>query len=134
MKLEVGQFVRTKDGLILKINDIEDIYTTDNIFIGMCIYDNEGHFINDVEIIKASFEPTDLIEVGDIITFKNKKEVYKVISVPNEEFDNEYFYLEFNYIERYGVEDIRVSIKEMEKYIYSICTKECFESMSYKGR
>ena len=67
MKLEPNMYVRTKDGIILKVNDIEDIYTTDNIFVGMCIYDNEGHFINDVEITKASHNIIDILEVGDYV-------------------------------------------------------------------
>ena len=65
--MKIGEYVRTKDGIILKIKDIEDIYTTDNEYIGMAIYDNKGHFVNDVEIIKSSPKIIDLIQVGDYV-------------------------------------------------------------------
>lgn len=130
MKLEVGMYVRTKDGIILKIDKIEDICTTDNIFIGMCIYDNEGHFINDVEIVKASHsllgdgKEEGVIEVGDYVNRELVSRIKKCpewhggdgIVIYNEH--NETIYSNFR-TSKYG------SIK-------SIVTKEMFSSMEYK--
>ena len=107
MKLEEEMYVRTKDGIILKIKDIEDIYTTDNEYIGMAIYDNEGHFINDVEIIKISHNIIDLIEAGDYVNGN------KVININGNLFVNG----------EGALEDI---------VIKTIVTKEQFESMEYK--
>ena len=112
--MNIGDYVRTKDGIILKIKDTEDIYTTDNIYIGMAIYDDDGHFINDVEIIKSSPNIIDLIEENDYINgnkvmFADKE--LKCIIVNNNVSESGLFY---------------------EKDIKSIVTKEQFESMEYK--
>ena len=112
--MNIGDYVRTKDGIILKIKDIEDIYTTDNIYVGMAIYDGDGHFINDVEIIKSSPNIIDLIEENDYVngskvTFADKE--LKCVIVCNSVSESGLFY---------------------EKDIKSIVTKEQFESMEYK--
>lgn len=116
--MKVGDYVRTKDGIILKIKDIEDIYTTDNIYIGMSIYDNEGHFVNDVEIIKSSPNIIDLIEVRDYV--------------------NDYYVEDI----RLGYEgDLIIECATGSNYfqapmheedIKSIVTKEQFKSMKYE--
>ena len=118
MKLEPNMYVRTKDGIILKVNDIEDIYTTYNIFVGMCIYDNEGHFINDVEITKASHNIIDLIEVGDYV---NGEKVGYIDDCDGSM--REYYY---------DYEDASIDVGHFFEEIISIVTKEQFESMSYK--
>ena len=117
-ELRENMYVRTKDGIILKVNDIEDIYTTDNIFVGMCIYDNEGHFINDVEITKASHNIIDLIEVGDYVNGS------KVVEV---DFDAE----EEKYIRIDKAQDgLKTVLRNND--IKSIVTKEQFENMGYR--
>lgn len=128
-KLEPNMYVRTKDGIILKVNDIEDIYTTDNIFVGMCIYDNEGHFINDVEITKASHNIIDLIEVGDYVNG------YKVVKIDDLNcYDNrigsKYIEIDFNVENDYEhwCEDTVLQ----NPNIKSIVTKEQFSSMEYR--
>ena len=109
--MKAGDYVRTKDGIILKIKDIEDIYTTDNIYIGMAIYDDEGHFVNDVEIIKSNSNIIDLIEVGDYVNgcmvINKKDDTLQIIQ-------------------------LIIPFDLKEKDIKSIVTKECFESMEYK--
>ena len=113
--MKIGDYVRTKDGIILKIKDIEDIYTTDNIYISMAIYDNEGHFVNEVEIIKSSSNIIDLIEVGDYVNGREVIDVYKMLGETHYCFKNEYGR---HYDKTYKIK--------------SIVTKEQFESMEYK--
>lgn len=112
--MKIGDYVRTKNGIILKIKDIEDIYTTDNIYIGMAIYDNEGHFVNDVEIIKSSPNIIDLIKVGDICKKTYPTGLVEIIPI--------------NKIE--DLYSIKIDIKNGFKL--SIVTKEQFEKMIYK--
>ena len=135
MKLEEGMFIRY-EGLINKILEIDEDY----IVFDMNWFDHWAdevssmkydRFINDYKPV-ASHNIIDLIEVGDIITFKNDKDVYRVNCIPNKESGCECFYLEFDYADKYGVEDIRVYKKEMKNDLESIMTKEQFESMSYK--
>ena len=136
MKLKEGMYVRTKDGIILKIKDIEDIYTTDNEYIGMAIYDNEGYFINDVEIVKTSHNIIDLIEEKDLLeieyfSLRYEKRVTRLFEVTYKEgrfinLDNAK--CQFMLIDN----DWTDNDKELEPIIKSIVTKEQFESMEYK--
>ena len=120
--MKVGDYVRTKDGIILKVKDIEDIYTTDNIYIGMSIYDNEGHFVNDVEIIKSSPNIIDLIEVGDYVNG------YKVLFAGATTWDNDGNVIDKRVKINYDGYDRWLS----EDFIKSVVTKEQFKSMEYK--
>lgn len=127
MKLEVGMYVRTEKG-IYKINYfINNNYTQKFTYI-----DNKGvsNILEEKEIIKASHNIIDLIEVGDVITFKEDNDVYKVLHIPNKKCGLKDFYLVKNYDGQ--TEDIFVEYNEMKKYINSIVTKEQFESVSYK--
>ena len=113
--MNVGDYVRTKDGRISKIEDIVDGFVWFDNFIyytysgGMDILNIEKI---DEYIIKSSSNIIDLIEVGDYVNgqqvnYVNKKhkEVYA------------------------GTEDITV----YEKNIKSIVTKEQFSQMEYKA-
>ena len=82
------------------------------------------------DIDKSSPNIIDLIEIGDIITFKDDYVVYNVIALPDNEVGLDIFYLAKNYDGE--TEDISISKEQMEKYIKSIVTKEQFESMEYK--
>lgn len=124
MKLEVGMYVRTENGVIEKVNRIYDRHTTDNIFVWLnACGDGQSVFIDDFEEIEflfgnsrgfikkePSFDIIDLIEVGDYVNG------YKVrgTSVSTLLLDN------FNMIQ-IDEEDIK-----------SIVTKEQFESVQYK--
>ena len=67
MKLEVGQFVRTKDGIIAKVDYIDD----NTIFFDKDLYRNYGDSIDFLEkdnlerIAKASYNIIDILEFGD---------------------------------------------------------------------
>ena len=77
------------------------------------------------------FRSIDLIEVGDIIEFKEDNDLYRVNCIPNEECGCNCFYLEFNYAEKYGVEDIMVDKEYMKTYLKSVLIKEQFEANAY---
>ena len=104
MKLEVGMYVRTKNGEIHKIKSIDDNFLKYENGFGVPLVLG-GH------IIKASHNIIDLIEVGDIVVLINgfcKEELMLIRDL-----------------------DIQKSILDTHKII-SIVTKEQFESMSYK--
>ena len=65
MKLEVGQFVRTKDGYISQYK----YYDTTNAYMEklLCIPLSNGTFANIEDIVKASYNIIDILECGDII-------------------------------------------------------------------
>lgn len=152
--MRVGEYVRTKDGIIAKIIKKEkNPYGEETIFVldkEINIYDLEMgdmylalnpiaeettnkidiHFGDEKIIKKHSSDIIDLIEVGDIITFKEDDDVYKVICIPDKKVGLDIFYLAKNYDGE--TEDISISKKQMEIYIKSIVTKEKFEEMEYK--
>ena len=102
-ELEVGMYVRTKDGKISKIKDINNFIYTDKQCYGK-------HYV-----IKSSHNPIDLIEEGDYV---NGLLVIRILE------DNE---TKEKYINLYG------SVSEWEEEdIKSIVTKEQFESMKYE--
>ena len=53
MKLEVGMYIRTDNGLIEKVNKINDRHTTDNMVVWLNGYgDGKSVFIYDFEEVK----------------------------------------------------------------------------------
>lgn len=69
MKLEVGMYVRTKDGIIAKADYVDD----DTIFFDKDLYRTYDDSINFLEknnlerIVKASYNIIDILEVGDYV-------------------------------------------------------------------
>ena len=62
-RIEVGEYIRTKQGHICKIVkkiDLPDVYE-----------DTEGFWVNEIDIKAHSKNIIDLIEVGDIVTTNN---------------------------------------------------------------
>ena len=113
MKLEVGMYVRTKNGEIGKIR----------VIIDGLVFINTNQYYSTVS--KASHNIIDLIEAGDYV---NGNKVTKL------GFDN--FLLKCKTIECHQ-EDLSngyegVTFVYTNKDIKSIVTKEQFESMSYK--
>lgn len=124
MKLEVGMYVRTKYGIIEKIEDVLEFDGTDyylNSFHTAVKVDKE----NDVagskgQITRASFNIIDLIEVGDYVND------YKILDMVDVKDSNEKAFTIFQHkgtdtIYFYSNEDIK-----------SIVTKEQFESVKYE--
>ena len=121
MKIEVGEYVRTKNGIIAKLEDNDDgAYAFDNI---MEHYDYMGprEILDETEleyrILKHSFEPIDLIKLGDYVngekinTFRDYSG-RKCVAVENSEGQLEACFFK---------EDIK-----------TIVTKEMMEKMEYK--
>lgn len=104
MKLEVGMYVRTKDGYISQYK----YYNTTNMGKLLCIPLNNGTFANIEDIVKASHNIIDLIEVGDYVNNERVEEIWKEIVLVGQECRP----ISFNNIK-------------------SIVTKEQFESMKY---
>ena len=128
MKLEEGMYVRTKKG-IYKINYfINNNYTQKFTYI-----DNKGvsNILENDEIIKASHNIIDLIEVGDYLNgFKVSKieryDTKTIIKIGNSTFnvlEGEEIYTP-SYDNNNGYE-------KLEK-LKSILTREQFESMKYE--
>ena len=117
--MKVGDYVRTKDGFIAKLIEIDDVYY--HFDDAVRTFFGERHCILwdtiiDNIIKKTSPNLIDLIEVGDyvngyLVTTGNQG----VGSIYIDKLDNH-----------------KLPIKLYEKEIKSIVTKEQFESMEYK--
>lgn len=128
-KIEVGMYVRTKDGIIDKvIIDYNGHCANPN-----CKYKHIScakNYYDEDDIKKASFNIIDLIEVGDILLLFDKeygKEYKAEVVVDNENFtvvvnyeQNDLLILEYELITNEHIE------------LLKILTKEQFESMSYR--
>ena len=120
MKLEPNMYVRTKKGNISKIDRKVDDIT--NYYFGCFECDNYinvngDEFISEYEILKASYNIIDLIEVGDYVNGR------KVLSIHCDDGFDLYLVLDGG-----GSCDGM----PLNQDIKSIVTKEQFESMSYK--
>ena len=122
MKLEVGMYVRTNYGLIGKIIKI---YKHISGFYKYRIdvpdkYEEEDYIdLLEIQIIKKSYKPIGLIEVGDYVNGKLVTDIHgERIYTFNSYSDDISNKKGFSYI--------------LSDYIESIVTKEQFESISYK--
>ncbi len=129
MKLEVGMYARTKYGYIARIDKIyEDWIFFDNVITEE--WGEKSYSLNNNqfgEIVKASHNIIDLIEVGDIIKFKELRT--HLTNESGTKFYDNYVVSIFN------EEELEVAKEEIEgkhMKLLSIVTKEQFESMQYK--
>lgn len=118
MELEVGMYVRTKDGIIAKVDYRDD----DTIFFDKELYRTYGDSIDFLEkdnlerIVKVSYSIIDILEVGDYVNGD------KVIKIFNPMFLS---IGELPYI-------ITINGKYEEQEIETIVTHEQMEQMEYK--
>ena len=112
MSFNIGDYVRTKDGVIFKLNNI--IYQDDNY-----IQYQLGGRLEDKDFLKSNPNIIDLIEVGDYV---NGFEVLRI----DKECDLYPKTLKCQYPNNTDYFDI------FNEDIKSIVTKEAFESMEYK--
>jgi hypothetical protein len=128
--MKVGDYVRTKNGLIFKIigGNVDDwdfdisfgmLETFEENWLELYRDNDNGSFFNNKNIVKSSPNIIDLIEVGDYVNG------YRVVSVYNYGI-----YIEIPFIdqESIGCNEDLIRIEEIK----SIVTKEQFESMEYK--
>lgn len=108
MKLEVGMYVRTR-WQMYKILEVSDLLNMAGTKIGYKYTVDKYGFLREADIIKASFNIIDLIEVGDYVNGSIVSETYKDKLVCNG-----------------GMRIIK------KNQIKTIVTKEQFASMEYK--
>jgi len=110
--MKIGDYARTKNGNIFKIEDITDVSTFD--YSKKIIFDSTGWYVTNEEIIKSSDKLIDLVQVGDVITTNNLcGEITKI--------DGDKIYTTCYDGEYCSASDIK-----------SIVTKEMFASMEYR--
>ena len=135
-EIEVGDYVRTKDGLIAKLINIdEDEYCFDNKIKWYYEYYSKEVYAEDwkdfvkYEVVKHSPNIIDLIEVGDIIRVEGLKHAKEVIE------DKFYRYDVFGNDVRAIIDDSGYGnySKQIKDYkILSVVTHEQYKEMEYK--
>ena len=126
MKLEVGQFIRTNDGYINKIEKVNQF----NVLVdGRDLFGEKLNIPNN-EITKASYNIIDILEEGDYVNGYYVSKIWEKDEITH--------YVDETSIKRKqreiviqapsygGIEILK------NKDIKSIVTKEQFEQMSYK--
>lgn len=118
-EIQLGEYVRTNEGIIDKVKDFSNdtsFYHCENGMI-IDVYSKCATYLKD--IVKHSFYKTDIIGLGD---FVNGKEVVEIITCGEKRTPiiNNFY------------RNSRRKIELQEKDIKSIVTKEQFESISYK--
>lgn len=120
-KIEVGEYVRTKKGRIDKVKRFSVGLCVWHCENGMCIDECNCVGTHLEDIVNHSKQLIDLIEVKDLVCFKNKLQN----SLENEEmiihiFDND------------TLEEVKQAIKKGEIELLEILTHEQFEANCYK--
>lgn len=136
MKLEIGQFVRTKSGYICKIININD-FREPNMKYGVeANYLRDVMFIGNDDIVKASFNIIDLIEVGDLveIEFYSPRYEKRITRLFEVDFKNN-SHITFNnaHCQLNIIDGNWSNADKLLKPIFkSIVTREQMEQMAYK--
>lgn len=118
-EIQVGEYVRTKDGKIIKFNKFGTLrvgYTNPKYY--KTIISNRSHYKYD-NIVKHSSNIIDLIEVGDILKLKNGEKW----EVQEHQGNGNWLQLEWE-----NIDDNEDFLKKVD----SIITKEQFKENSYK--
>ena len=121
MKLEVGMYIRTKDGIIARIKEIDN---NERLYLNQkSIYtdDYKHDLIIDYEVIKASYNIIDILEVGDYVNGKKIVDVGCLTNGPRKGTKVIDYYITPSAVCYLENEDIK-----------SIVTKEQFENMEYR--
>lgn len=118
MKLKVGQFARLKSGYICKIININD-FREPNMKYGVeANYLKDVMFIGDDDVVKASYNIIDILEVEDYV---NGQIVTQIIPNNRKKEPSTMIYTGTNYY-----------VGLYDENIKSIVTKESMEQMAYK--
>lgn len=121
MKLEVGQSARLKSGYICKIININD-YREPNMKYGVeANYLRDVMFIGDDDVVKASYNIIDILEVGNYVNG------YKVSFIDEEPHEGKF--VQCDYPVQVGSTN---HYRFYEEKIYSIVTHEQFENIKYE--
>ncbi len=122
-KIEVGEYVRTNNKGIKRIDRIDTNKTVNKYLYFTGTEDFEGKeygIIKTTEIVKHSKQLIDLIEFGDIV--KDKYNKYEVAFVKDDKI----------YCNDYNLDDSLITLREQE--IKTILTKEQYMANCYKVR
>ena len=120
-KIEVGEYVRTNNKGIKRIDRIDTNKTVNKYLYFTGTEDFEGKeygIIKTTEIVKHSKQLIDLIEFGDIV--KDKYNKYEVAFVKDDKI----------YCNDYNLDDSLITLREQE--IKTILTKESYMANCYK--
>lgn len=116
--MEVGEYVRTKDGIIDKVENYSIGCCVWHCKNGMCIDECNCIGTHLEDIVKHSKNLIDLIEVGDIV--KDKYNKYEVAFVKDDKI----------YCNDYNLDDSLITLREQD--IKAILAREQFEANCYK--
>ena len=116
-ELRENMYIRTKDGYTSQYK----YYDTTNMGKLLCIPLSNGTFANIEDIVKASYNIIDILEVGDYVNG------YKVSAIYNPNGDE---VINITLIMEYGYETINTYFNDYS--INSIVTHEQMEQMAYK--
>lgn len=121
MNIEVGEYIRTKNGVIAQleyIHDKDEVYWFDKVIYSR--YDEEIDFLTTEElpkyIVRHSKNIIDLIEVNDIVTYWVDTQSY-----------NGWVQ---NFVDKELLKDMKKNF--IEEDIKSIVTKEMMKSVEYR--
>lgn len=112
-KIEVGEYVRTKNGAIDKVDALYGM-------IENTVHLENQKWFDIKNIVKHSKQLIDLIEVGDIV--KDKYNKYEVAFVKDDKI----------YCNDYNLDDSLITLREQD--INAILAREQFEANCYKVR
>lgn len=116
-EIEVGEYVRTKNGISKVIENVDKYVTEEQICVDF-ISGMYHQVISKHRIVKHSKQLIDIIEVGDIV--KDKYNKYEVAFVKDDKI----------YCNDYNLDDSLITLREQD--IKAILTKEQFEANCYK--
>lgn len=119
MNIEVGEYIRTKQGDISKVRyvDEENIFLEDSVWSKNDLYEKtDVLYFDDEEIAKHSKNIIDLIEVNDIVTYWVDTQSYN------------------GWVQNFVDKELLKDMKEkfINEDIKSIVTHEQIENMEYR--
>ena len=131
--MNVGDYVRTRNGLIFKITggnvdnwdldiSFDILESFEENWLELYKYNDNGSFFDNKNIVKSSPQIIDLIEVGDYVNG------HKVIEVDLDDIDD--YGNTFRYIKTEHDYSLNYWVNENE--IETIITKEQFDAMQYR--
>lgn len=127
MKMNTIKFTKTPRGTINQVATLS--YDEEAKRYKVSCYHYMGGFSVKEQYFKMADHPIDLLEPGDIITFKDDEDIYRIIQVPSEKWNFKNFYLAKNYDGE--TEDIFVEYEYMKENIERILLKEKFLEESF---
>lgn len=125
MKIEVGEYIRTKNGIIAKVTYVDGLMLDTDMDVfdvgNTMMMEIPTEFVEEY-VVKHSKNIIDLIEVGDIVEYEYDGYYHKA-----DIFQSTYYNLAIA-----SVNDGIIDLEERHEIIKRILTKEQYEQNSYK--